>query len=142
MEFLLDFFEKLDEMVYISDPESYEILYMNQHLRESLGYGSSEAYVGRKCYQVLQGSDQPCSFCTNSMLRSGEMISWTHKNPLLGKHYLLKDSLVHYNGRQYRIEIAIDINDNRPSIPPGFYTHSENILNECLQQVFSTTNPE
>ena len=45
---LLDFFEKLDEMVYVSDPESYEILYINQHLRESLGYHTNEEYAGKK----------------------------------------------------------------------------------------------
>ena len=37
MNFLLEFFEELDELVYISDPETYEIIYMNRLLRESLG---------------------------------------------------------------------------------------------------------
>lgn len=142
MEFLLDFFEKLDEMVYVSDPESYEILYMNQHLRESLGYHTNEEYAGKKCYEVLQGADKPCSFCTNPILHIGEMISWTHNNPLLQKRFMIKDSLVHYNGRQYRIEIAIDVDNTGINLTPYFYARNENILNECLQQVFSTTNPE
>lgn len=142
MEFLLDFFEKLDEMVYISDPESYEILYMNQHLRESLGYHTNEEYSGKKCYEVLQGVDKPCSFCTNPLLHAGEMISWTHNNPLLKKRFMIKDSLVHYNGRQYRIEIAIDVDNTGVNLTPYFYARNEHILNECLQQVFSTTNPE
>ena len=38
MNFLLEFFEELDELVYISDQETYEIIYMNRLLRESLGY--------------------------------------------------------------------------------------------------------
>ena len=47
---LLSFFEDLDEMVYVSDLESHELLYMNRHLRESLGYGKDEDYKGKKCY--------------------------------------------------------------------------------------------
>lgn len=70
------------------------------------------------------------------------MISWTHNNPLLQKRFMIKDSLVHYNGRQYRIEIAIDVDNTGINLTPYFYARNENILNECLQQVFSTTNPE
>ena len=35
MNFLLEFFEELDELVYISDQETYEIIYMNRLLGES-----------------------------------------------------------------------------------------------------------
>lgn len=34
MEYLLNFFEDLDEMVYISDMETNELVYMNRHLRK------------------------------------------------------------------------------------------------------------
>lgn len=34
MEFFLDFFEELDEMVYISDLETHELQYMNRCLRQ------------------------------------------------------------------------------------------------------------
>lgn len=36
MEYLLNFFEDLDEMVYISDMETNELVYMNRHLRNAL----------------------------------------------------------------------------------------------------------
>ena len=94
MAFLWDFFEEFDELVYVSDPETYEIVYMNRKLRESLGYKNQEKYVGKKCYKVLQGCDEPCSFCTNSVLEKGRFISWVHSNPVLGKRFLIKDSLI------------------------------------------------
>ncbi len=48
MSFCMEFFEELDELVYISDPVTYEIVYMNKLLRESLGYEEEKEYVGRK----------------------------------------------------------------------------------------------
>ena len=44
MESIWEFFEELDEMVYVSDAESYELVYMNRHLREALGYTSHADY--------------------------------------------------------------------------------------------------
>lgn len=139
---LLSFFEDLDEMVYVSDLETHELLYMNRHLRESLGYGKDEDYKGKKCYQVLQGSDSPCVFCTNRSLEEGRFLSWTHKNPVLNKRYLIKDTLVHSGEKQYRIEIAIDVDSEVVCKTPYYYARSETILNECLQRVFSTPDPE
>ena len=83
MEKIWEFFEKLDEMVYVSDIETHQIVYMNQRLRDALGYSTQEEYVGKMCYQVLQGSDAPCSFCNNQKLQLGEFLSWTHSNPAL-----------------------------------------------------------
>ena len=60
MEYLLNFFEDLDEMVYISDMETNELVYMNRHLRNALGFENHAQYQGQMCYKVLQGYDQPC----------------------------------------------------------------------------------
>ena len=142
MEFFLDFFEELDEMVYISDLETHELQYMNRCLRQSLGYKRHEEYVGKKCYEVLQGGNMPCIFCTNNVLKKGKFVSWTHKNPVLGKRYLIKDSLISYGGRPCRIEIAIDVDAEVVSSSTYYYARSETILNECLQRIFSTMDPD
>lgn len=94
MENVWELFEELDEMVYVSDPETHELVYMNRHLREALGYGSHEEYRGKPCHQILQGSPVPCSFCNSQQLRPGTFVSWTHKNPVLHKCFLVKDSLI------------------------------------------------
>ncbi len=109
MEYCSSFFEELDELVYISDLSTHELIYMNRRLRQSLGYGDSNAYEGKKCYEVLQGRNSPCSFCTNSALKEEKFLSWTHKNPVLNKRYLIKDTMQMTEGRRCRIEIAIDI---------------------------------
>ncbi len=135
-----NFFEKLDEMVYVSDIDTHELVYMNQHLRESLGYQSHEEYVGKMCYEVLQGASSPCKFCTNSQLKEREFVSWTYKNPVMNKRVLLKDSMIHKDGRNYRIELAIDADSEASRQSTYYYARSETILNECIQQIFSTTD--
>lgn len=135
------FFEELDEAVYISDVETHELLYMNRLLREQLGLRSHKEYVGKMCYALLQGADTPCSFCTNASLEEGKFLAWTHKNPVLNKRYLIKDSLFLAGGRKCRIEIAVDA-DSGGDGSPYYFVRSESILNECLQQVFSSVDPE
>ena len=142
MQHIWEFFEELDEMVYAADLETHELVYMNRHLRTELGFRTSEEYIGKKCYEVLQGHTGPCDFCTNRSLRPGKFLSWTHLNPILGKRYLIKDSVVWADGRRYRIEMAIDIDSEVVCKTPYYYARSETILNECLQQIFSSASPE
>ena len=137
-----EFFEELDEMVYVADVETHELVYMNRHLRNALDYDSHTEYLGKKCYEVLQGSQMPCSFCNNQKLEVGKFVSWTHKNPVLNKRFLIKDSLLQANGRSYRIEIAIDADSSIACKTPYYYARSETILNECMQHMFANTDPE
>lgn len=142
MNQMWEFFERLDEMVYVTNIETHELVYMNQHLRQALGYASREDYLGKMCHQVLQGLDTPCVFCTDDQLKEGEFVSWTHKNPVLHKRFLVKDTMVSIDGKKYRIEIAIDADSEKACKTPYYYARSETILNDCLQQVFTMASAE
>lgn len=137
-----EFFEKMDEMVYVTNIETNELVYMNQKLRDSMEIQDDRQYIGKMCYEILQGKTSPCEFCTNSRLKTGEFLTWTHMNPVLNKRVLLKDTLVEEDGKKYRIELAIDADSENSCKSPYFYTRSETILNECLHKVFSTANAE
>lgn len=141
MEHLQRFFEEMDEFVYISDTQTHQLVYMNRRMRESLGYQRPEDYMGKLCYEVLQGSARPCAFCNNQQLKEGQFLSWVHKNPVFNKRYLVKDSLLTDQGRSYRIEVAVDVDAEVVCNTPYYYARSETILNECMRQMFSTTNP-
>lgn len=143
MDFMWSFFEELDEMVYVSDIDTHSLVYMNAHLRRTLGYNSSNGYIGKKCHAVLQESPVPCSFCNNHALKPGKFISWIYKNPVLNRRFLVKDSMICVENKRYRIEIAIDLDAEELSETPyHYYAHSSAILTGCLHKVFSTTNPE
>lgn len=96
---------EISELIYISDPETYELLFINESGRQAFHVDSIE---GRKCYKVLQGLDHPCPFCTNAILKENETYTQEMDNPLTHCHYLLKDRLITWNGRRARLEIAFD----------------------------------
>lgn len=84
MKDLCEFTENLGEFVYVSDADSYELVYMNKKLREMLGFSDDE-YKGKKCYEVLQHCGSPCAICNNNELRPNEFCEWLYYNPILKK---------------------------------------------------------
>ena len=89
-----EFFENLDEYVYVSDPETNQLVYMNQKALKSYGFRSKEEIVGLKCYEVLQGNSAPCSICNNEQLRPGYFKEWEYYNPVVKTDFRIKDTLV------------------------------------------------
>ncbi len=67
-----EFFENLNEMVYVTDMDSFEVVYMNRCALKAFGLASLGETKGRKCYEVLQGNLEPCAVCTNKILRPGD----------------------------------------------------------------------
>lgn len=100
--------ENMDEMVYVSDLETYELYYLNATGRRMTGVYD---YKGYKCYKVLQGKDAPCEFCNNTKLCQEQFLVWEMENKFLEKHFILKDKLIPWNGKLARVEMAIDITE-------------------------------
>lgn len=100
--------DELDEIVYVSDRDTYELLFVNKIGQKLLG---TSDYQGKKCYALIQGLTSPCPFCTNDLLREDEMYVWEHDNKLLNRHFLVKDKLINWHGRKCRLEIAVDVTD-------------------------------
>lgn len=98
----------LDEIVYVSDPATYELLYVNRAGRTLLGVMDTD-YIGCRCYEVLQHRTSPCPFCTNGRLSYDDFYIWEHTNVAFNRHYLLKDKLIDWEGRPARIEFAVDV---------------------------------
>ncbi len=104
--------ESMDEIVYVSDLNTYELYYLNESGRRVTGVYD---YKGRKCYKVLQGKDKPCDFCTNQRLSKDRFLVWERENKFLNKHFILKDKLVPWRGKTARVEIAVDITEKEAS---------------------------
>ncbi len=108
---LTSIFDSIDEAIYVCDPESYELLYVNSATRAIFG----PDIVGKKCHQALQGLDKPCDFCTNPMIfgeNLGNSHVWQFQNKIDGRWYRCIDKAISWpNGRMLRFEIAIDIHD-------------------------------
>lgn len=101
--------DQLDAIIYVSDPETYELYYVNRAMYASSGYTEGEC-VGRKCYEAIMGRSEPCPFCTNSRLRFDKFYTWRFYNEVLRREYVLKDKFILWNGKKARMEIAVDPN--------------------------------
>ncbi len=104
-----DILDNSDSIVYVSDLENYDLLYLNGIGKRAVGILSDKELAGKKCYAVLQGKTEPCEFCTNHLLNEDEYYEWSYHNKILDKTYLLKDKLMFFNGKLARLEIATDI---------------------------------
>ncbi len=105
---LLSIFDSIDEVIYVADPCTYEILYANKATQERFG----KCTVGGICYKELQNRDTPCGFCTNPTILNnrGEPYRWEYHNPTVNTDFLIYDRIIKWpDGRDVRFELAIDI---------------------------------
>ncbi len=107
--------DSIDATIYISDMETYEIVFVNKHGRRM--HGSD--ITGEKCFKAIQGRDEPCPFCTNDKLvdKDGNptgVFSWVHYNAHNGRWFDCRDSAVQwFDGRIVRMELATDITERK-----------------------------
>ena len=107
--------DSLDALVYVSDMDTYELLFCNEYGRKIWGQ-----IKGKTCWKVLQqGQDGPCSFCTNHRLldNNGQptgVYVWEFQNTVDKHWYQCRDQAIPwFDGRMVRIEIATDITDRK-----------------------------
>jgi len=104
----------MEDKIYLADMETYEVLFLNEAARKTFG-----PVEGQRCYQVLQGLDAPCPFCTNDQLVNADgspagVHAWEFQNQLNHRWYDLRDSAVRWtDGRLVRMEIATDITERK-----------------------------
>ena len=110
MENNWEFFENLQELIFVIDMENHTMAYMNHNARNAFGCPDHEEYQNRECYELLQGLSTPCPFCTDSVLAMGRFHDWEYTNPLTHITYILRDTMFELNEKIYRIELAYDKN--------------------------------
>lgn len=105
----------LDALVYVSDMQTYDLLFVSQYGLKV--WGRPE---GKKCYQYLQaGQTSPCSFCTNHKLLDAEgkptgVLVWEFQNTVTQRWYQCRDQAIPWvDGRIVRMEIAVDITERK-----------------------------
>ena len=142
MEKIWEFFENMNELVYVSDVDTYEFIYMNKRALSICGLTSLEDVKGKKCYEVLQNTSVPCEICNNKELVPGQFKEWRYYNPVYNKHSLVKDTLIEMDGRRLRVEIAIDIStDTKQNEHIHDYQNREALINEALRTALQASDP-
>ena len=110
---MLALFDGIDDVIYVADPETYELLWVNEAARRSWG----QDIVGRKCYAALQDRDTPCPFCTNDRIfgdSAGTSYVWEFQNEINKHWYRCADKAIRWHdGRMVRFELASDISSQK-----------------------------
>lgn len=143
IEKMWEVYENLNEIVYVSDADTYNLVYMNRKAREMFGNISIEELRKRKCYNLLQGCNSPCAMCTNDRIKVGEFYEWTYYNPVIDTKFALKDTIFVENNKRYRMEIAIDmtIQEHQEQLIKCF-VNNEIIINEGLKIALAEESPD
>jgi len=111
-EQLLLILDSVNALAYVSDPITFEVLWINKYFKKALGKNP----LGKKCFKAFQGKKEPCDFCTNARILKNqeEAYNWEFYNPFLKKHFLLSDRIIRWpDGRLVRFELGIDITDKK-----------------------------
>ncbi|MBW1723564.1 MAG: PAS domain S-box protein, partial [Deltaproteobacteria bacterium] len=101
-------FDGINEVIYVSDPRTYEVLFANKALRDLLGKDP----VGSVCYKEFHGFNSPCDFCKNELLFKNreKPIQFENRWPGTDRDFLVTNRIIDWpDGRDVRFEIACDI---------------------------------
>lgn len=108
MSKIWEFFDTMDELVYVSDIDTYDLIYMNKKALQTYGFHSLDDIVGKKCHEVIRNCPVPCTRCNNHELMQGHFNEWWYYNPMLRRQIMFKDTIIKEDGKKYRMELAID----------------------------------
>ncbi len=98
-----------NDIVYVVDRDTYELLHLNRAAIEAFGEDCNEKWKGMKCYKLLHNYDAPCSFCNNDLINEESFYEWTNYNEKLEKTFYLKDKLIPFNGKLVKLQFATDV---------------------------------
>lgn len=143
MKKIWEFFENMDECMYVADIDTHELIYMNKKALNIYGFKSVDEVAGKKCYEILQNSSGPCKICNNEDLSVGQFKEWRYFNPILNKHFILKDTIIEDEGRRCRAELALDVTfeEQQKGIVDN-YRNLELVVNNGIRVAFQATSPD
>ncbi len=133
----------MDDAVYVASLDTYELYYLNQRALDILQNPPEEQWLHKKCYQILQGRNEPCTFCTNKYLTNESFYHWSFYNTHLDRHFWNQDRLINFEGVPARLEIARDVTDqNMLAENLKEQIEEQRIINDCIGLLYAQKTPE
>lgn len=91
------------------DPDTYELVYVNDYMQRAYGLSDSSSWVGEKCYKILADRETPCDNCLNDRLRRDCFYTATRRNRKTGQNLFMRTTLIPWQGKNYRFSMAFDL---------------------------------
>lgn len=129
----LKILEDLDTIIYITDLQTYEILWMNQLGKQKFGNFKENCY----CYNLIKNSNEQCNDCPFKIdydKVSNDSYA-TYSIRLHDCQYQCKKRIFEINNKKYSIDIWVDIN----SLNQNLYN---NELNTMVFQTLINSMPQ
>lgn len=98
----------MDEIIYVSNQENDEILYLNAAGRKLT---DTYDYSGKKCYEIMYGRKTPCEFCQKNHVGKDSYHVWELDSNYLKRHFLVKNKLIQWAGNTAHLTVCIDITE-------------------------------
>ncbi len=105
-----------DNIVYVSDIETSELLYLNKTALAMAGNPTKEQWQGKKCSEVLPDIAFNCDNISSNFLIENDYIDdkyyeWSVHSERLDKTFLIKEKLIPYNGKLAKLDIATNVSE-------------------------------
>jgi len=103
----------LDVMIYVTTPDTCEILFVNDCMRKH--FGIKDDGIGQICYKVfMKDLEEKCDFCPCHYLdkEPDSIVVWERRNPLTNRIYRNADRYIEWqNGRIVHIHQSVDLTE-------------------------------
>jgi signal transduction histidine kinase/FixJ family two-component response regulator/PAS domain-containing protein len=113
--YLSNVLDGLDIMIHVRDPETSEILFINDNMKRH--YGIEGDVTGKICYKIFQKNfDEKCAFCPCFQLdrEPDKVIIWEERNTLTNCVHRNIDRYIDWlNGKKVHLQQSMDITDLR-----------------------------
>jgi len=113
LNIMLNILNGLDAMIYVTAPDTGEILFINEQMRKT--FKIKDDGIGLKCYEVIQKSKNGiCDFCPCHRLdkEPGSIVVWEEHNSVTNRIFRHTDRYIEWrNGRIVHIQHSVDVTE-------------------------------
>jgi signal transduction histidine kinase/DNA-binding response OmpR family regulator len=113
LSILLNILNGLDAMVFVTVPDTGEILFVNDQMKKE--FNIKDEGIGLLCYEVFQdGMNGICDFCPCFRLHEepDRIITWEKRNDKTKRIYRHADRYIEWqNGRIVHIQYSVDVTE-------------------------------
>lgn len=107
--FDLEKFDHTNRLIYIADPETYDLLYANPAQLLHNQQPPDCQYAGQKCYRLIAGLSAPCSTCPKDKLRRDRFHFRQFHSMRTSKDYLIWNTLISWENRSCIFSDSLDV---------------------------------